>query len=331
MKLAVAPPEALDRAAIDWLLASDEPGIRMQARRDLLGEEASDDAARVLDGPLVKALLAGQQPDGGFGVNVYNKWKGAHWRLVSLVELGIPAGEPRALAAAETVLHWLAGHRHLDSVPVMDGRARRCASQEGNALGVMTRLGMAGDPRTHLLARSLIGWQWEAGGWNCDRRAAVTQPSFYETVTPLWGLSEYARATDDPAAGVAARRAADFFLEHHVFQSHRTGKPGDERWMGLHWPPYYGYDVPWGLTVLARAGALPDERAADAVAWLRRRQGADGRWHVDGPWGWRSAGLRRAEHDPALWPRATQDEMVTLNALRSLRHAGPPQARLARL
>ena len=56
----------------------------MQARRDLLGEDASDDAARVLEGPIVRRLLDGQQPDGGFGVNVYNKWHGGHWRLVSL-------------------------------------------------------------------------------------------------------------------------------------------------------------------------------------------------------------------------------------------------------
>ena len=49
----------------------------------------------MLDGPRVRPLLAGQQPDGGFGVNVYGKWGGAHWRLVSLVELGVPPGEER--------------------------------------------------------------------------------------------------------------------------------------------------------------------------------------------------------------------------------------------
>jgi len=73
MKLAVSSPDAIDRTAVDWLLASDEPGIRMQARRDLLGHDASEDAARVLDGPIVRRLLEGQQPDGGFGVNVYAK------------------------------------------------------------------------------------------------------------------------------------------------------------------------------------------------------------------------------------------------------------------
>ena len=89
------------RAALAWLLASDEPAVRHLARRDLLGDGdgAAADAARVLEGPKVTALLAGQRADGGFGVRPYSKWTGAHWRLVSLVELAAPAGEPRLQAA----------------------------------------------------------------------------------------------------------------------------------------------------------------------------------------------------------------------------------------
>lgn len=91
-------------AAVEWLLASDEPAIRRLVRRDVLGEQPTED---VLDGPKVQALLSGQRADGGFGKKPYSKWSGAHWRLVSLVELEIPAGEPRAVAAADQVLRWL--------------------------------------------------------------------------------------------------------------------------------------------------------------------------------------------------------------------------------
>ena len=62
----------------------------------------------MLAGAKVTTLLSGQQPGGGFGVHPYRKWTGAHWRLVSLVELAIPPGEPRAVAAAGHVLAWLA-------------------------------------------------------------------------------------------------------------------------------------------------------------------------------------------------------------------------------
>ena len=79
-------------SAVDWLLGSDEPGIVAQARRDLLDEQAPSEAARVLEGPKVRTLLAGQQADGGFGTNVYAKWSGAHWRLArSLSSASRPA------------------------------------------------------------------------------------------------------------------------------------------------------------------------------------------------------------------------------------------------
>ena len=98
--------------AVDWLLDSSEPAIRYLTRRDVLGEDAAPDPEELLAGPLVRGLLGGQAPDGGFGGHPYKKWGGAHWRLVSLVELGVPAGTPQALAAAEPVLAWLTGKGH---------------------------------------------------------------------------------------------------------------------------------------------------------------------------------------------------------------------------
>jgi hypothetical protein len=214
-------------SALDWLLESDEPGVAMQAKRDLLDDRAPADAARVLAGPKVRALLAGQQPDGGFGCHAYAKWRGAHWRLVSLVELGVPAGEPRCLAAAETVLAWLTGKGHRNRIPVIDGLTRRCGSQEGNALAVCSRLGLAADARMRLLAESLIEWQWPDGGWNCDRNATGYRSSFHESLAPMWGLHEYCVATGEPRAREAAERTADLLLEHRLFSRarHRRADP----------------------------------------------------------------------------------------------------------
>lgn len=127
--------------ALNWLLGSDEPAIRLLARRELLGERTGDDAGRVLSGHAVTALLSGQDADGGFGVHPYRKWTGAHWRLVSLVELAIEPLEPRAVAAADQVLRWLTGtNRHVVEV---GGLTRRCASKGGNALAGCCRLGLA--------------------------------------------------------------------------------------------------------------------------------------------------------------------------------------------
>ena len=78
-------------------------------------------------------------------------------------------------------------------------------------------------------------------------------------------------------AAEAARRAAAFFLDHHLYRSHSTGEVGDPRWTRLHYPPYYSYDVLRGLVILARAGALPDPRADDALAPVEQKRRPAGR------------------------------------------------------
>jgi hypothetical protein len=309
-----------DQKATEWLLESDEPGIRLQARRDLLGEDITWTAADILTGPWASALLSEQAPDGGFGVHPYGKWWGAHWRLVSLIHLGLPAGEPNAIAAAQTVLDWLTGSHHRAGIRVIKGLTRRCGSQEGNALAVCSRLGMAGDERVKQLADSLVGWQWPDGGWNCDTDPSAHHSSFNESLPPVWGLTEYARATGDDPARNAAHAASEFFLEHGMFKSHRTGEVGYERWVKPVYPHYWHYDVLYGLTTLWRAGALPDRRAVDALALIRSLQGEDGRWRNR-----RAAYVRgsgRLYRDPANWERSGPSQMLTLNALRVLKSGG---------
>lgn len=313
------PVEEATRSAIDWLCRSDEPAVRFLARRDLLGERSAADEDRILDGPRVRALLSGQRPDGGFGVHPYQKWTGAHWRLVSLVELAIPAGEPRAVRAAETVLAWLSPKprpRHV----VVAGRARAEASQEGNALAACCRLGLVGDPRVRRMAESLIEWQWPDGGWNCDRRAATRRSSFHESFAPAWGLTEYWQATGERHAKEAAERTAELFLEHRLFRSTRTGDVIHRSWVALHHPPYWHYDYLQGLLVLWRLGRLSDPRAADALDLLERQRLKDGRWRPGGYW-WRPPGSVGSP-EVVDWGRSGPNEMITLNALRVLRAAG---------
>jgi hypothetical protein len=304
-------------SAVEWLLESDEPGIVFQAKRDLLGEQSPPEAARVLDGPLVRGLLAGQQADGGFGVNVYSKWGGAHWRLVSLVELGVPAGEPRCIAAAETVLAWLTGKSHRAAVKTINGLVRRCGSQEGNALAVCSRLGLAGDPRVRLLAESLVEWQWPDGGWNCDKRAKGHRSSFNESLAPMWGLHEYWAATGEEAAREAAARTAELFLEHRLFRVGGKGEPIRPSFVAIHYPPFWHYDFFQALLVLSRMGLARDPRAEDALELLESRRLADGRWRAGGRW-WRAPGAKGSNIEVVDWGRSGQDEMVTLNALRIL-------------
>jgi len=306
----IAAPPAVDR-----LLDSPEPAIRYLVRRDVLGEDVQPDPEEILSGPFVRALLRDRR------VHPYKKWQGAHWRLVALVELGVPADEPRVAAAADAVLDWLTGDGHRRGVKIVDGLARRCASQEGNALAVCSRLGMARDPRVALLARSLLEWQWPDGGWNCDLRATGRRSSFHESLAPMWGLHEFRAATGERWAGEAARRTAELFLEHRLFRSLRTGEVINRDWLVSHYPPYWHYDVPQALLILSRMDLSRDPRAAEALDVLIELRQADGFWHSGRPW-WRAPGHSGSNVEVVDWGRRGPSEMVTLNALRILRSAG---------
>ncbi len=317
MPKATSDHAELDQKAIDWLLSSDEPGIRLQTQRDLLGKKIEVRAEDVASGPIASRLLAGQHQDGGFGVQPYQKWMGAHWRLVNLVELGMPPGEPRVMAALESVLTWIGGEEDPAQALRIRDMYRVHGSIYANALAVATRLGRATDQRATRVAEWLIFWQWPDGGWNCDRHPQVEHSSVYESITPMWALAEYARATRNKAAADAAQRAAEFFLEHEVYKSHRSKRVGDPRWTRLRYPEYWHYDYLHGLVLLDRSVGLADKRTADALVLLRSQQRSDGTWQLEGPQYWKGAsGLYG---DAARWDKTSAGQMLTLNALRVLR------------
>lgn len=324
-------------SAVQWLLESKDPSIRYFALTDVLDEPPDSPQAQAMrklipDGLRVRRLLAGQGPgrrvsrrslttcEGGFGVHPYKKWDGAHWRLVSLVELGIPAEESRAWAAADQVLQWLTGSAHRRRIKRINGLTRRCASQEGNALAVCSRLGMTEDPRVRLLAQSLVEWQWPDGGWNCDKREEAHHSSFYESLAPLWGLIEYHRATGDDDCLRAAQRASEFFLRHRLFRSEKTGEVVNPEWLQLHYPLYWHYDVLQALRILGLLGRLADPRAQDALDIVEQKRLPDGCWRPEGYY-WYPPGTQSSNVEVVDWGRRGPNEMITLNALRVLKVA----------
>ena len=306
--------------AVAWLLAAKEPTVRELTRRELLGADSKPDPADVISGPWVSALLAGQRDDGGFGADPYRKWTGAHWRVVALAELGVPAGDPRVTAAAEHVLSWIV--ISLKYPPrVVDGLARAHASIHGNALGACIRLGLADDERTQRVAEALISWQWPDGGWNCDNKANGHRSSFHESLRSAWGLQEYSAATGHNGAREAAERAVELFLQHRVFRRHGTGDPISARWLSTPYPSYWHYDVLAALLVIARSGSCTDPRASDALDLVESKRRSDGRWNANAQW-WRPVDSKTTP-EVVDWGRAGEPNlMVTLNALRVLAAGG---------
>ncbi|MGC9347385.1 MAG: hypothetical protein ACP5JG_04525, partial [Anaerolineae bacterium] len=191
---------------VEQLLTSDDSCVRYRTLVDLCGESPDSSQARDLRDAIrssarVQALLSPRGEDGRMD-GVYAKYTGAHWVLADLADIGYPPGDASLASLRDQVYeHWLAPdhtrervvereaarYKSRPGVPIIDGRARRCASQEGNALYATLALGLA-DERADLLAANLIRWQWPDGGWNCDRKWDARTSSFHETLLPLRGL-----------------------------------------------------------------------------------------------------------------------------------------------
>jgi hypothetical protein len=333
------------------LLNDPDPCVRYRALVDVCGASATSPRASCLREAIRSsersvALLSTRDAAGRMP-SVYSKFTGAHWVLADLADMGYPPGDSALLPLRDQVCEfWLspdhtrervvereaARYKSRPGVPVIDGRARRCASQEGNALHAILGLGLA-DERVDQLAANLVRWQWPDGGWNCDRRTVVRTSSFHESLLPLRGLVCHAKLTGSGAVQEAAARAAEFFLARRLFRRRSDGSVIHDSFLKLRYPHYWQYDILIALKVMGEAGRLADPRCDEALDLLESRRLPDGGWRAEGrhyrvvrepanggslvPWGTVS---RRGEMNP----------FVTLDALYVLRAAGrlhvPPAA-----
>ena len=249
-----------------------------------------------------------------YGVHPYGKWRGAFWRLQSLVALGVEPGHPGAIAAALQSLDWLASPRRLQAIHKrrIDGRVRRCATQDGLGLAASIRIGVR-DPRLGTLAESLVDTQWPDGGWNCDVRPEAAHSSFNETWGPILGLAAH-------GAAEAVARAAEFLLRHRVVFSHRTDELAHPAFEKVRFPAYWHYDVLVGLRTLAASVGLDDPRTGDALDVLESKRLPDDAWRVEGKW-WKRPGSKGSNVEAVDWGEAA-NELLTEQARGVLAAAG---------
>ena len=323
---------------------SKEPSVRWKARVHVLQEDPRSRPIRDLGelirrSPRVRALLAHRDSHGRLRPvgNPYSKWQGAHWVLATLADIGYPRADRSLSAMRDQVLdRWLGDvyYHEFDAkteaeayrgvgVPRMRGRYRRCASQQGNALYFLTKLGLA-DGRVDALVERLLLWQWPDGGWNCDKHPSADTSSFWESRHPMLGLALHAARTKNHAAREAATRAAEVFLSRHLFLERHSGRIMNPEFLRLHYPLYWGYDILGGLKAMAEIGRLDDPRCRKALDLLEAKQLPGGGWAAERRFYTVSSSVKtRVEYVDWGGARPKEvNEWVTADALHVLRAAG---------
>jgi hypothetical protein len=268
-----------DPDTVAWLLEGD-PAIRWQTLRDLTDASAAavdTERARVATSGWGAQLLALQDPDGGWAGALYSpKWTSTTYTLLLLYWLGLPHGNEQALAGCRRL--W-------DEARFYGGGltfARSIREPETCITGMLVLLaagfGLA-DARVDPTVDWLLGQQLADGGWNCESiRTGSRHGSFHTSVTVLDALLRYERAGGTVPVAAAMRAGREFFLQHRLFRSHRTGELVDPAFSRFPFPPQWHFDVLRGLEHFCASDAPRDARLADAIDVVRAARRSDGRW-----------------------------------------------------
>lgn len=223
--------------------------------------------------------------------------------LQLLRELGVDPADERVRRAVERVrdgCRW----EHAGQ-PFFEGEVEPCINARVVAFGAY--FGHDVDP----VVDRLLGEQLGDGGWNCDAERGSVRSSFATTINVLEGLLEYERASGRADVRAARRRGEEYLLERALFRRKSTGEVVDATWLELAFPVWWHYDVLRALDHLRAAGGPSDPRAAEAVAVVRSKRQADGRWLLDRTHpGLTHFTLEGGDGRPSRW--------ITLRALRVL-------------
>jgi len=329
---------------IEQLLDHPEPAIRWKTRVKVLGENPASRAignlqTEIKHSATVQKLLCHFREKAGIvePKNVYRKWQGAHWTMAVLADIGYPTGDNRLRPVRDQLQRqWLKENFYLElearskstvygqpGVPVMEGRHRRCASQQSNALWSILKLGLE-NKQTHNFVERLLHWQWPDGGWNCDKNPQAHHSSFMESIIPLRALSLYGEQFQNKEARQASARAAEIFLKRHLYLGQRSGGVMKQEFTSLHYPLYWHYDILHGLKVIAEAGFIKDKRCKQALDLLEAKQLPDGGWPAEKKY-YKYDGELAHGNDYVNWGGTSKKKMnpwVTVDALYVLSRAG---------
>jgi len=298
-----------DPDTLAWLLEPEDPAVRFLALRDLQGFPADDPACQSAQeaahryGPIA-AILAEMRPDGYWskpGPGYLPKYFSTVWSLVLLAQLGasLTLDERIRRACAYILDAGLTPNGQFTASGAPSGTAD-CL--QGNLCEALANLGCE-DPRLSLayewMARSVTGeGVAPASEKNVPLRyyaAGKCGPIFAcgsnDKLPCAWGATKVMSAfaclaveRRTPLIERAIQQGVDFLFSVDpataAYPSGYAPKPSGN-WWKFGFPVFYVTDLLQIVDALVRLGYSRDPRLANALALIREKQDAQGRWALE--------------------------------------------------
>ena len=292
------------------LSALDEPFVRYKIRLNVSARPPREREIRILrdeirESVLVRTLLAELDAAGRIPLRPSHRWRGAHWVLYMLADLGSAPGDKSLWPLRDQAGEWLLEPNRSEPIS---------GAIEGNALYYLLFLEID-DGRADALAQRLAG--------RLPKALGRSPAAFGQALTALRGLALYARLRADRVSGDAAARLAEHLLAHRLYQK-PDGRPLSADCASLHYPCYEHCDFLFALKVMAEAGHLADVRCCAALDLLKSKQLPDGSFPAERKH-YRLGRVGKGDDSLVNWGRPNRSRPnlhVTCDALGVLHAAG---------
>lgn len=320
---------------LDWLLETENPGVRYLALRDLVKagdkELAAAKKSAHTEGPIAE-ILSKMDKEGFWaeaGAGYYPKYTGTVWSVILLGQLGASIEMDKRIA---TTCNYLLGHNLTkNGTFTVNGLPSGTADcLQGNLCYSLLDLGCT-DPRLdkafEWMARSVTG---EGIAPMTDKTAEVRyyagkcgpvfacgsndkKPCAWGAVSVMLAFSKYPERKRTPLIDRAIKTGVDFFFSTDPakadYPSGYAPKPSGN-WWKFGFPNFYVADILGIAEALVRLGYGKDPRLANTINLIRDKQDSQGRWALEYDY----TGKTWVEFGPKKQP----NKWVTLRALRVL-------------
>jgi hypothetical protein len=283
----------IEGPSLAWLLEPENPSSRYLVLSRLLGRAEDDPEVRIARSAIpvqepAKSILDAQWPEGYWmrpGSTYSPKHKATVWQVIFLAALGVPRLDALERACAHVLEHSRLPDGRFTAQKTAQGAV---ACLNGNVVRAMLQFGI----QDRRLAESLeaLAEMVARDGFQCRYNAPKPTPTRMREGLPCaWGaikalgaFAEVPAAQRSPAVQAAIDQGTALLEEGNLARgAYPTATRPSPLWQRFGFPLGFTSDLLEALEVLGALGAPPPPGLDAALALVRDRQDASGRWALE--------------------------------------------------